>query len=78
MEELRNRISSLNPRWQRSENLKAKIGDNQILFCPSLKYYSHAFERNVRADCILNNLTLICLKSGDFLFEVCNQLRGPR
>ena len=29
-------------------NLKAKIGDNQIPFCPILKYYFHVFQRNFK------------------------------
>ena len=62
-----NRITSWNPRWRRPGNLKAKIGDNQILFCPTLKYYFHVFQRNFKVDCIFNNLTLICFKSGGFL-----------
>ena len=33
---LSNYITSWNPRWRRPGNLKAKIGDNQILFCPTL------------------------------------------
>ena len=39
---------------------KAKIGDNQIMFCPTLKCYFHV-------DCIFNNLTLIRFESGGFI-----------
>ena len=65
--QLSNRITSGNPRLRRPGNLKAKIGDNQILFCPTLKYYFHDFQRNFKIDCIFNNLTLICFKSVGFL-----------
>ena len=58
--QLSNRITSWNPRWLRPGNLKAKIGKNQILFCPILKYYFHVFQRNFKVDCIFNYLTLIC------------------
>ena len=40
------------------------MGDNQILFCQMLEDYCHVFQRNVKVDCIFNNLTLICFKSG--------------
>ena len=63
---LSNRITSWNPRWRRPANLKAKIGDNQILFCLTLKCYFHVFQRNFKVDCIFNNLTLICFKSAGF------------
>ena len=46
---------------------KMKMGDNQILFCQMLEKYFHVFQRNVKVDCIFNNLTLICFKSGGFL-----------
>ena len=46
---------------------KTKMGDNQILFCQMLENYFHVFQRNVKVDCIFDNLTLICFKSGGFL-----------
>ena len=45
------------------------MADNQILFCQMLEIYFHVFQRNVKVDCIFNNLTLICFKSGGFKFS---------
>ena len=38
VEQLSNRIASWNPRWRSPGNIQGKIGDNQILFCPTQKY----------------------------------------
>ena len=65
--QLNNRITSWNPTWRRPGNLKAKIGINQILFCPTQKWYFHDFQQNLKLDCIMNNLTLIYFNSGGFL-----------
>ena len=46
---------------------KLKIGDYQILFCQKQKYYFHFFKRNLKLDCIFDNLTFIYFKSGYFL-----------
>ena len=59
MKQLSNRITSSNPTWQCPGNLKAKIGDHQMLFRPTLKYYFQVFQRNFKVDCMFNNLTLI-------------------
>ena len=56
--QLSNCITSWNPRWRRPRNLKAK--NTSILFCPTLIYCFHDFQRNFKVDCIFNNLTLIC------------------
>ena len=51
----------------RPGTIKVKIGDNQILFILTLKYHFQVLQRNFKADCIYNNLMLICFKSGGFL-----------
>ena len=56
---LNNWATSCNPKWRRPGNLKAKIGGNQILFCLTQKYYFHVFQRNLKLNCIFNNLMLI-------------------
>ena len=37
-----------NPRWRCAGNVKAKIGDNQRLVCPTWKYHFRAFQQNLK------------------------------
>ena len=43
MKKLGNLMTPWNPKWPRLKNLKAKMGDNQILFCLTWKYYFRVF-----------------------------------
>ena len=47
-------------KWRRMGNLKARKGNDQMLFFffSIGKYYFHIFQRNLKLDCIFNNITL--------------------
>ena len=42
------------------------MADNQILFCQMLENYFHVCQRNVKVDCIFNNLRAAACKDREF------------